>query len=189
MGLFPIDIPRIHLAAAEVHVSRTPTLVETVLGSCVAATFWSPRLRTGAICHGALPRYPGTCSGAVDLRHGLRYTDFAVRHLVEKFAQLGARSSELVVKLFGGADMLRVLTSRTNASVGRQNCDAALQTLTSEGLTLSGFDLGGTKGRVVYFRTDTGEVFLRRLPGAGTQEDDEAEDDLLPLRPDLRLSL
>ncbi len=166
------ELPRVHLSAAELCLARTPTVIETVLGSCVAAAFWSPKLGIGAMCHGALPRFPAPQNGRSALAYGPRYVDFAIRYLFDRFLQLGAKPSELVVKLFGGADMLKVLTSRSVATIGAQNRAAALGVLQELGITPGSSDMGGTQGRVIYFRTDTGEVLLRRLSGSGGADDD-----------------
>ncbi|HVX65298.1 MAG TPA: chemotaxis protein CheD [Bryobacteraceae bacterium] len=167
MDAVPVDLPRVHLSAAEVCLARTPTVIETVLGSCVAVVLFNPRFRMGAMCHGALPRCPECFIRESDVRRGLRYVDFAIEHLVERFARLGIMPSELVVKLFGGADMLKVFSARAVATVGQQNCTVALETLARLGMAPVRSDLGGRQGRVVYFRTDTGEVLLRRLPRSG----------------------
>jgi chemotaxis receptor (MCP) glutamine deamidase CheD len=46
-------------------------------------------------------------SGLQNLR-GHRYVDFSIRYLAQQFDALGASRNELVVKLFGGADVLHV---------------------------------------------------------------------------------
>ncbi len=76
-------------------------------------------------------------------------------------AALGSRREELNVKLFGGADVLPM--SGRVESVGSKNCAVALRILEEERLVLSRADLGGTRGRVIYFSSQTGEVLLRRL--------------------------
>ena len=157
------DIPTVHVAAAEVMVAQTPMLLQTVLGSCVAAVFWSPRLEAGAMCHGALPECPRNLLSTPGSAAALRYVDHAIRHLADRLCALGTTRVELHVKLFGGADVLPLSGPRTTESVGRKNCMSALRTLEQEGLRLLASDLGGTRGRVIYFSTATGEVFLRRL--------------------------
>jgi chemotaxis protein CheD len=166
------ELPRVHLGVSEVHIARTPALIETTLGSCVAAVFWSPRLRVGGMCHGALPRCPNP--PAAECAHNLRYVDFAIRYLAERFQAFGLSTAELKVRLFGGADMLRVSTPRAAATVGRQNCVAAIEALEAAGIRPVTTDLGGLQGRVVYFRTDTGEIFLRRLRAIDAREDNRA---------------
>jgi chemotaxis protein CheD len=77
---------------------------------------------------------------------------------------LGASRGELVVKLFGGADVLPVPAARADRlTVGAQNCQAALAVLLEEGLRVSASDLGGVRGRRIHFHTGTGEVLVHRL--------------------------
>jgi chemotaxis protein CheD len=156
-------LPTVQLAVAEVRLSRNPVYIQTILGSCVAAAFWSPSLQIGAMCHGALPHCPDKLLRGLELKPRLRYVDYAIRYLFGRLCALGADRSQLQVKLFGGGDVLPMNLSRTTQSVGRQNCLAAIRTLEEEGLQISASDLGGKQGRVIYFRTDTGEVLLRRL--------------------------
>jgi len=169
------DLPRVHVAAAEVCVARTPMMLETVLGSCVSAVVWSRRLRMGGICHGALPRCPPDMLRDRGPKPCLRYVDFAIRYLAQEVSALGATRAELEVKLFGGADVLPVLTPRPQGSVGNQNCSMALRTLKEEKLRLITSDLGGNQGRVIYFNTETGEVLLRRLQASEARDLDENE--------------
>jgi chemotaxis receptor (MCP) glutamine deamidase CheD len=51
----------------------------------------------------------------------------------------------------------------------------ALRTLEEENLRLMKSDLGGVQGRVIYFNTETGDVFLRRLQAAEVLAEDPDE--------------
>jgi len=156
----PDDLPQVFLQPGDIHMTLKPTIVKTVLGSCVGVTFWSTRLGAGALCHGVLPRIP---PGAQAATHH-RYVDFAIRDLASRFDRLGARRNEVQVKVFGGADMLAVQASDSGrATVGHQNWQTALETLRIEGLTVVASDLGGPIGRTIEFHSGTGEVLLRRL--------------------------
>jgi chemotaxis protein CheD len=170
------DLPTVHLAVSEVRLARNPVSLQTVLGSCVAAVFWSPSLRIGAMCHAALPLCPEKVLRGIDLKPRLRYVDFAIRYLLSRLESLGARRSDLQVKLFGGADVLPLTAPRATGSVGSQNCFSAIRTLQEEGIGLTASDLGGKQGRVIYFRTDTGEVLLRRLSSSDAVDADNGAD-------------
>jgi chemotaxis protein CheD len=160
------DLPGVSLAPGELHLARTPAILRTILGSCVGVTFWSRDIGAGALCHGVLPRCPDPWPPGSKESDGLRYVDFSIRYLADQFDALGARRSEVEVKVFGGADVLPTIASRSaRPSVGEQNCQAALRVLEEEGFTVRASDLGGVRGRTVHFHTDTGEVFVRRLAG------------------------
>ena len=161
------DLPRVHVAAAEVCIARKPVLIETVLGSCVSAVVWSRRLKVGGICHGALPQCPSGMLRDRGPKPCLRYVDFAIKYLVQEVAAMGATREELEVKLFGGGDVLVVTNPESRPTVGRLNCEAALKVLCEEGFEVAASSLGGTCGLNIQFHTITGEVLLKRLSVMG----------------------
>lgn len=155
---------RVNLHPGDLHIARQPMILETTLGSCVAASFWSDRIGAGGLCHGVLPRCPPDVYRSADSADRFRYVDAAIRHLAQTFDSLGAHRSQVRVKLFGGGDVLPVLSSRADrATVGAMNCRAALEALEEEGFPLAASDLGGTRGRRIQFHTGTGEVRVYRL--------------------------
>jgi chemotaxis protein CheD len=146
----------IYLKPGEVLITRTPTLVSTVLGSCVAVTMFSPSRGFGAICHAMLPRSEG--------REGdMRYVDTALQHLYQGVLEHSS-SHDLVIKLFGGAQVLN-MGERTaeRKTVGDQNVMQAEEVLATLGLIVSARDTGGIQGRKLFFCTRSGDVFVRRM--------------------------
>ena len=159
-----VILPDLNLQPGELYLARSPAILRTILGSCVAVTVWSARLGAGAMCHGVLPRCPRVWPPGSGLSDGHRYVDFCIRYMAHLFETMGARRNELEVKVFGGADVLPVDTARTGRpTVGAQNCKAAVEVLAEEGLKVSASDLGGVRGRRIHFHTGTGEVLLHRL--------------------------
>jgi chemotaxis protein CheD len=139
---------------------REPSLLKTILGSCVGVTFRCGRLGLGALCHGIMPTCPPGTTGP----EGYRYVDFAIRDLIRRFENLGARRCEIEAKLFGGADVLPVLAiSSTRQTVGAQNSQMAENILHQQGLKILAFDIGGQDGRIIEFDTGNGEVLVRIL--------------------------
>jgi chemotaxis protein CheD len=158
-------MPDLNLQPGELYLARSPAILRTILGSCVGVTFWSQQLGAGALCHGVLPRNPsGWQQSNSDRAEGHRYIDTSIRHLAREFDKLGARREEVVVKVFGGADVLAINPGCARVTVGAQNCAAALEVLSKEGFEIAASDLGGRRGRHICFDTSTGEVFLHRLP-------------------------
>ena len=97
-------------------------------------------------------------------KDGYRFVDFSIRELGRKFDKLGALRGEVEVKLFGGSDVLPIGGgARRPATVGTQNCEAAMEAVEAEGLRVVASSLGGTRGRSIQFNTRTGEVRLRWL--------------------------
>ena len=155
-------LQELYVQPGESHLVRKPAILRTLLGSCVGITFWVPRLGMGALCHPMLPSYPAKPPADLSRTAGRRYVDFAIRDLARQFDDLGARRNEVVVKLFGGGDVLLVASDSTRPTVGKLNCDAAVKVLEEEGFQVVASSLGGNCGVNIHFNTSTGEVLLKR---------------------------
>jgi chemotaxis protein CheD len=159
------ELTEVYLLPGELHLARHPAIIRTILGSCVGVTFWSERLGVGALCHSLLPKCPTKSSPVFSRAAGRRYVDFAIRDMARQFDELGATRTEVQVKLFGGADVLLVSeAAAAKPTVGRLNCEAAIEIVRSEGFAVMASSLGGTCGLNIKFNTKSGEVLLRRLP-------------------------
>jgi chemotaxis protein CheD len=146
----------IYLKPGEVLVSRSPLLVTTVLGSCVAVTMFSASRGFGAICHAMLPENAGR-------DRDLRYVDTALQHIYDKIVEYGI-GSDLIVKVFGGAQVLDTGENNANKrTIGEQNISKAEQMLNLLGLTVTAQDTGGLHGRKLFFCTRSGDVYVRRI--------------------------
>jgi chemotaxis protein CheD len=155
-------LPEVYVQPGESHLVREPTILRTLLGSCVGIAFRIPRLGIGALRHPMLPRYPVKPAAALSSSGGRRYVDFAIRDLARQFDALGARRNEVEVKLFGGGDVLSTAGDAARPTVGRLNCEVAIKVLEEEGFGVAASSLGGKRGVNIHFNTATGEVLLQR---------------------------
>jgi chemotaxis protein CheD len=155
--------PEVYVQPGESHLVRGPTVMRTLLGSCVGVTFWHQGLGLGALCHPMLPSHPDEARGKLSLAAARRYVDFAIRDLAAQFDALGARRRDIEIKVFGGADVLRVRGHELRPTVGSLNREMALEVLEAEGFNVAASRLGGPYGIHIDFYTATGEVRLRRL--------------------------
>jgi len=154
------SLPEVYLQPGDYFLAREPTLIWTILGSCVSVSFRSERLGVGALCHSMLPWHPGPATLLSGEDH--RYMDYAIRDIALQFDRLGAKRSEVQVKLFGGADVL-LPANPLRETVGSQNQQSAIEVLREEGFKVTASSLGGNLGLKIFFDTGTGEVLLRRL--------------------------
>lgn len=149
----------VYLKPGEIYMTKDPTVVSTVLGSCVSVTLFNRRLGIGAICHALFPEAKEDVNG-----DGFKYVDYALSKIIDKFDSMGIKLSEIETKLFGGSDIVEMNDEdRLRPTVGKQNIDAAFNLIKNRKLRLISSDVGGLEGRKIIFYTHTGEVFLRRL--------------------------
>jgi chemotaxis protein CheD len=142
---------RIFLSPGEVACAAETTLITTVLGSCVAVTLWDSLHHVGGINHFVLP--PGTSA-----RDSARYGDVAMAELLHGVEALGAKPRNLRAKVFGGAS---VLSAEAQDSVGAANVRFALGELERHGIAVAARRVGGQRGRLLVFNTETGDAFVR----------------------------
>ena len=142
---------RIFLAPGDVACAADPTLITTVLGSCVAVTLWDSERHIGGLNHFVLP--PGKSP-----RDSTRYGDVAMAELLQGMEGLGAKGGNLRAKVFGGAS---VLCAVGQDSVGAANVRFALEELQRHGIPVAARRVGGQRGRLLVFNTETGEAFVR----------------------------
>jgi chemotaxis protein CheD len=155
-------LSEVYVQPGESHLVKKPTILRTLLGSCVGIAFRAPRLGVGALCHPMLPHYPVKPPADTSLAAGRRFVDFAIRDLARQFDALGATRHEVEVKLFGGGDVLSMVDSVARPSVGKLNIEVAKKVLEEEGFNVVASSLGGKRGINIHFNTQTGEVLLKR---------------------------
>ena len=155
-----MEFQEVYLLPGDIFIAERPTLVTTVLGSCVSITLFNRRTGVGAITHGVMAK----CNEAEDCEHirmdCFRYVDCAIKHIVRKLEGFGIKKGEMVAKMFGGADLLGASQSR---SVGLANVMSALETVEKERLKLVAQDVGDCFGRKIKFYTHNGDVFVNRF--------------------------
>ncbi|MEO5349065.1 MAG: chemotaxis protein CheD [Magnetococcus sp. YQC-3] len=158
----------IRLDPGELFISTRPAEVHTILGSCVSVTFYHPRLKQGAICHGRKPSRDcqSTPSGLKICRELGDYVSCSLAFMLAYFNQQGVAHQEMEVKLFGGAMMFNNLAATNDNAVltlGKRNIDTAMDFIRNQRLHLTSSDVGGPWARQIIFNTATGEIKLKRV--------------------------
>ena len=92
----------ITLHVGGVHASAEPTVITTLLGSCVAVCLWDARPGVGGMNHFMLPE--GSAHGPTD--EATRFGVHAMDRLVGEMVKLGGVPTRFVAKVFGGASVL-----------------------------------------------------------------------------------
>jgi chemotaxis protein CheD len=147
----------VYLHPGQLFASDEPTVVTTVLGSCVSVCLWDRTSQVGGINHYVLPHLlPSDLSSP-------RFADFAMRDLVRRLLDFGVRRGSLEAKVFGGAGLSQMSARPGRRHLGEQNVSRALAVLEEERIPVVASDTGGSRGRKLMFRTDDGTVWLKAL--------------------------
>jgi chemotaxis protein CheD len=157
-------LPIVNLRPGELFVAREPTIITTLLGSCISVCLFNAKARMGAMCHGVLPFLKRSSQKDSDCFH---FVDSSVAYMVNVLAaQQKTENSQLEAKLFGGANVIAITggsPGNINGTVGAQNIEAARAALRNHGVPIAVQRVGGERGCKLFFYSHTGEVFLRSL--------------------------
>lgn len=152
------------LKPGKLFVGDQPCEVMTLLGSCVAVTMFSPRLRLASICHAMLADPDGSRHILTEMSEPYKYVSLVVPFMAEKFRHLGIDPIETEVKLFGGANVFgHNQGSRHGHGIGISNIRRAKEILDQYGLRVAREHTGGNRGRKLIFNTSSGIVWLKCL--------------------------
>jgi len=150
-----LEIKEHYLYGGAIFAHKTPHVVTTVLGSCVAVCLWDPILEIGGINHYQLDLWNG--AGLASPKYG----NIAIQKLIEKMMRMGSRQTDLEAKLFGGASVIG--DHETVFNIGEKNCKIAINLLGKEDIPIVARSIGGNQGRKLKFNTHTGVVLMKKV--------------------------
>ena len=139
-------LPHIYLLPGGMHCAVEPTLVTTVLGSCVAACIRDRVSGIGGMNHFMLP--DGGSDAGSPMSASMRYGAYAMEVLINQILKAGGRRENLEAKVFGGGNVLRGFTAM---NVGERNAKFVRDFLRAENIRIVAEDLNDVHPRKVYF--------------------------------------
>ena len=149
-------VERVTINIGGLRASNVPLVIDTVLGSCIAACLYDPVSGVGGMNHFMLPE-----GFDPDNPASTRYGVHAMELLITEIMKLGGQRRRFHAKVFGGGHVLNIRESLDG--VPQRNIDFVRRFLTAERIPVMKEDLGGYLARRVLFHAHTGKVLLKRL--------------------------
>ncbi|PKN68175.1 MAG: hypothetical protein CVU57_00695 [Deltaproteobacteria bacterium HGW-Deltaproteobacteria-15] len=134
-------------------VPEAPTIISTVLGSCVAVCLFDCARKIGGMNHFPLP------STANPKEATARYGNVATLTLIGMMLEGGSNIKDLEAQVFGGA--FKRETCPTN--IGLENIKVARKILARKKIPIASEDVGGEKGRKIVYDTSSNEVAVIKV--------------------------
>lgn len=130
-----------------------PTMISTVLGSCVAVCLFDGVRKTGGMNHFQLP------STRRQEEATARYGNVSTWALITMMIEGGSQVGNLEAQIFGGAFHPRTCLQ----NIGQENIRVARQVLTRKRIPIVSEDVGGEKGRKIVYHTGSNEVAVIKV--------------------------
>jgi chemotaxis protein CheD len=157
-------LAKVFLQTGDCFIGVQPTLVTTILGSCLAVTIHAPKMGIGTVCHAFLPDSSASRHQSPEPQI-CRFVDTALQNMLETMDKIGVPRRELCIKMFGGGQGVAVNNMEPSGSynIGRRNIEMAKKLLKFARLDIQAQDVGGSLGRKLMFNTRTGDVWVKKL--------------------------
>jgi len=136
------------LKPGHIFVSTKPTIISTVLGSCVSVYIYDTNRIVVGMNHFMLPyiREKDKTTAV--------YGNVATMTLIRMMIYDGSKSKDLEAQIFGGAYNPKI----SHKDIGRENIIIAKKILEKKRIRVVSEDMGGEKGRKIVVNTSTNEV-------------------------------
>lgn len=146
---------RVYLLPGQYHVARQPCQLATLLGSCVGVCLRHTSKPYAAMNHYLLPH------GSPDTPRPGHYGNLSTTAIIQLMRQLDPTEGTLRARIFGGAKVLDCLGDYT--AIGDGNIAIARQVLAQHRIPVEEQEVGGTRGRRIYFDTAAGTVRVEMI--------------------------
>ncbi|TKC18678.1 chemotaxis protein CheD [Robertmurraya kyonggiensis] len=151
----------VKVGIADMNIVTTPNLIRTSgLGSCVGVVVYDQAKELAGLAHVMLPDSSLAKSGILNIA---KYADTAVKELVSRMIDLGARSYSMKAKIAGGAQMFQFTSSNDMMRIGPRNVEAVKRELAMLKISLVAEDVGGSSGRTIEFDPKTCLLNIRTV--------------------------
>lgn len=145
----------INVGVAQVKTGEKPSVLRTILGSCVGICIYDRAKKIGGMAHVLLPT--DTTGG----RNPEKYADTAIPLMVDMLLKNGAKKEFLSAKIAGGASMFKFNSDMALGQIGERNVEETIATLEKLGIPVLEKDTGGNAGRVIDFYLEDGRLKVK----------------------------
>lgn len=145
--------------AGEIYVGKEPSIVSTILGSCISVCLYSEKSAVGGMIHYALPDRTHAKNSQ---RNDLNFGDTAIAELVNRLLKIpGLKVEDLQAKIVGGGNVNEEMTK--SHAIGQLNIEVARKSLAKLKIKIIGENVGGNESRKIFFYTDSGRLRVSKL--------------------------
>lgn len=137
-----------------IYVTRIPTIISTILGSCISVCMYDYNKKYGGMNHYLFPKMRNIEN------QNSNYGDISIIELVRIFIDYGSEIDDLFATVIGGAHLEGIEESKL---IAEDNIKICKEILNSKKIKIIGETTGGIKGRKVDFTTSDNIIKIQNL--------------------------
>jgi chemotaxis protein CheD len=144
----------INIGVAQLQVATSPSMLRTILGSCIGICIYDKVKKIGGMAHILLPNKTNSDKPE-------KYADSAIPLLLSEMLKAGCKKENLSAKIAGGASMFKFNANISLAQIGTRNIEVSIKLLEENQIPIMVADVGGNTGRVIDFYLEDGRLKVR----------------------------
>ncbi len=149
----------VSVGLGEICVARDPNLVLVCygLGSCIGVSAYDPVAKVGGMAHIVLP----TSNNGFAETSPTKFANTCIPFLISKMEEENAKPGRLILKIVGGARMIRSINRGSSLDIGERNIEAVTEVINKMGLKIHAKDIGGDWGRCLWLYIASGTTRVK----------------------------
>ncbi len=147
-------IQLINVGVAQLKIASEPTILRTILGSCVGICIYDRNKKTGGLAHILLPKQTNPHTPE-------KFAESAVPMLIDMLLRQGCKREFMSAKIVGGASMFKFSSQSPLGQIGDHNVEAVKKALEERKINILEEDTGGSVGRVIDFFLEDGRLKIK----------------------------
>ncbi len=148
-----VELFKYYLQPGHIFINKDPSVVSTVIGTCAVVCLWDFKKRYGGANHFVQPFAKSKDKTTV------LFGNIATATLIKMMIEQGSQPSDLEAQIIGGG----IPPHNKNCELGEKNIEIARRVLNKNNIHIVSCDVGGYKGRKLYFHTEKGECIIHKL--------------------------
>lgn len=149
-----MSIKLVNVGVAQIKIASSPTILRTILGSCVGICIYDKEKKIGGLAHVLLAKATNNTQPA-------KFAETAIPTLIDLLLEEGCKREHMSAKIAGGASMFEFNTTTILGQIGDQNIEMTRKILNEKKIPILGEHLGGSTGRVIDFFLEDGHVRIK----------------------------
>lgn len=150
----------IRVGMADYKICCSPQKISTLgLGSCLGVVLYDRTIKLCGMAHVMLPDSTQITKNS----NRMKFVDTCLYDMYQELLLVGARKSELIAKIAGGAKMFSYNENNPFLNIGEQNVQAVHKILAEWEIPIVSEDVGSHYGRTIEFDTVTGELIIKTV--------------------------
>lgn len=148
-----LELFKYNLQPGYIFINKSPSIVATVIGTSVVVCLWDLKKRYGGANQFVQP------IAKTKKQSTVFYGSIATPTLIKMMLNQGSQICNLEAQIIGGG----IPPHKKECNLGEKNIEIARRILNKFSVSVVSCDIGGYKGRKLYFHTENGECIIHKV--------------------------